>query len=255
MKQKKLRKNFSGIPKSHPRYNSLNTRSLIAEGVKKKVTSMDGLIAHGRGEAFDYLLGEKTNQCAKKAIEAASAMIILAKHPVISVNGNSAMLSAKEIAEMSEASGAAVEVNIFHASVQREKRIKNHLIRNGAKKVLLPDKKFAIKYLESNRRFVNPEGILKADVVFVPLEDGDRAEALIKNRKNVVTIDLNPLSRTARKSTVTIVDNITRAAPLLCKKIIELKNKDKKTLLKIIKNYDNKKNLSESLNYMRKNLP
>ena len=31
---------------------------------------MTGLIAHGRGETFDYLLGEKTNGFAKKAIEA-----------------------------------------------------------------------------------------------------------------------------------------------------------------------------------------
>jgi 4-phosphopantoate--beta-alanine ligase len=33
--------------------------------------------------------------------------------------------------------------------------------------------------------------------------------------KRVITIDLNPLSRTARAADVTIVDELTRALPLL----------------------------------------
>jgi len=52
------------IPKSHPRYESLRTRDLIAGGVEKGIASIHGLIAHGRGEAFDYLIGEKTNDFA-----------------------------------------------------------------------------------------------------------------------------------------------------------------------------------------------
>ncbi|NMC89936.1 MAG: DUF137 domain-containing protein, partial [Methanomicrobiales archaeon] len=47
----------------------------------------------------------------------------------------------------------------------------------------------------------------------VPLEDGDRCEALRAMGKAVVTIDLNPLSRTARTATLTIVDELTRALP------------------------------------------
>ena len=242
------------IPKSHPRYKSLKTRDLIANGIKKGIVSLHGLIAHGRGEAFDYLLGEKTNDFAKKSIEAASALLLLAKHPVISVNGNAAALVPGELAELSILLGAPLEVNIFHASKQREKKIKNHLKRHGAENVLLPDKKCKIKFLESNRRYVNPNGILKADVVFVPLEDGDRAEALIKNGKKVIAIDLNPLSRTAQKATITIVDNITRAMPLLIKAIGKHKQYDKDKLKNILKNSNNKKNLKKSLNYMLQNL-
>jgi len=47
----------------------------------------------------------------------------------------------------------------------------------------------------------------------VPLEDGDRCEALVKMGKTVIALDLNPLSRTARMATLTIVDELTRALP------------------------------------------
>ena len=85
------------IPKSHPRYKSLKTRKLLERGVRDGITSLNGLIAHGRGEAFDYLLGEKTHDFARKAIKASAAMLLLAKRPVISVNGNTAILVPKEL--------------------------------------------------------------------------------------------------------------------------------------------------------------
>lgn len=240
------------IPKSHPRYESLKTRDLIVDGIKKRITSMHGLIAHGRGEAFDYLLGEKTNDFAKKSIEVASAMLLLAKHPVISVNGNTAALVPKELVKLSNLLSCQLEVNLFHTSKQRELKIKNHLKKYGAKQVLLTDKKYKIKFLESNRKYVNPNGILKADIVFVPLEDGDRTEALIRNGKKVVTIDLNPLSRTAQKATITIVDNIIRAMPLLIKTIEKYKKYNKNRLKKIIKEYNNKAALKDVIKTIRK---
>ena len=201
------------VPKSHPRYKSLMAREIIAEGVKKGITSIHGLIAHGRGEAFDYLIGEKTTKAAKKAIDNAAKLLLKAKNPVISVNGNAIALVPKELVQLSKIIPAKLEVNIFHTSKQRELKIENYLIKNGAKEVLLPEK-IKIKYLDSNRKYVNKNGIYKADVVFVPLEDGDRTEALVKNGKKVITIDLNPMSRTAKKATITIVDNIrTRKMP------------------------------------------
>lgn len=243
------------IPKSHPRYGSLKARDLIVDGIKKCITSMHGLIAHGRGEAFDYLLGEKTTDAAKKSIKSAAALLLLAKNPVISVNGNAAVLAPKELAKLSKLVKAPLEINIFHSSKNRELKIKKHLERFGAKNVLLPNKKCKIKFLGSNRRYSNPKGIFKADVVFVPLEDGDRAEALIGNGKKVIAVDLNPLSRTAQKSTITIVDNMTRAMPVLMEQIEKFKKCGMNKLINIIKNYDNKKNLKKSLNYMLQNLP
>lgn len=235
------------IPKSHPRYVSLKTRDLIVEGVKKGITSVHGLIAHGRGEAFDYLLKERTDESAKKAIEAAAALLLAAKKPVISVNGNAAALVPEELVKLSQIIPAKLEVNIFHSENKREIKIKSHLINFGAKEVLLPQKNYKIKYLDSNRKYVNKNGIYKADVVFVPLEDGDRCEALRKNKKKVITVDLNPLSRTSQKANITIVDNIIRAMPLLIKKINHFKKFNKNQLKKIIKNYDNKKTLKEAL--------
>jgi 4-phosphopantoate--beta-alanine ligase len=58
----------------------------------------------------------------------------------------------------------------------------------------------------SDRRMVDPDGIYIADVVLVPLEDGDRTEALVKMGKKVIAIDLNPLSRTSQKASITIVE-------------------------------------------------
>ena len=198
------------------------TREKIVKGVELGITSQHGLIAQGRGEAFDYLIKERTTEKAKKKIKKAAKLLLKAKYPVISVNGNVAVLAPKEVIGLSKLIPAKLEVNIFHKSKEREERIKEWLIKYGAKEVLMPEKPL-IKFIEHNRRFCNPEGIAKADVVFVPLEDGDRCKALIKMKKKVITVDLNPMSRTAKAATVTIVDNITRALPLLIEEIKKLK--------------------------------
>ena len=242
------------IPKNHPRYESLMLREKIVSGAEKGIASLAGLVAHGRGEAFDYLIGEKTTKSAKKSIEAAAVSLLLAKNLVISVNGNTAALVPKELIQLSRLLNAKLEVNIFHPSKKREIKIKNHLIKNGAREVLMPQKNTKVKFISSNRKYVNPDGILKADVVFVPLEDGDRTEALVKNKKKVIVVDLNPLSRSARKATITIVDNITRAVPLLIKTIRQYKKFNEIRLQKIIKDYNNKKILKEALKEISRNL-
>ncbi len=235
---------MTDVPKSHPRYISLKTREMIVKGVEKGITSIHGLIAQGRGEAFDYLIGEKTNDFASEAIEAAAILLVKAKRPVISVNGNVAALVADEVVKLSKAIPAKIEINIFHSSKEREEKIKEHLKENGAYEVFMPKFEY-LKSIDHNRRFVNKEGIAKADVVFVPLEDGDRCEALVREGKKVVTIDLNPISRTAKTATVTIVDNIMRVMPLLIDKVKEFKGKE------ISKEYDNKKILERALDCLR----
>ena len=50
---------MSEIPKSHPRYNSLISRERLVQASKDGLLAESAMIAHGRGEAFDYLLGEK----------------------------------------------------------------------------------------------------------------------------------------------------------------------------------------------------
>lgn len=241
------------IPKSHPRYESLILRERIAKGVEIGITSPAGLAAHGRGEAFDYLIGEKTTESAKRSIRAAAAMLLLAKYPVISVNGNAAALVPKEIITLSKSISAKIEINIFHASKKRESKIKNYLLKNGAKEVLIP-RNAIIRHISSNRKYVNPEGIFKADVVFVPLEDGDRTQALIRNKKKVIVVDLNPMSRSARKATIAIVDNISRAVPLLTQTMNQYKRYNKMQLKKIVSGYNNRKTLKEALKAINRNL-
>jgi 4-phosphopantoate--beta-alanine ligase len=205
------------VPKSHPRYESLRIRDAIVAGVEEGVTSAHGLIAHGRGEAYDYLLGERTHDFAVAAIDAAARLLKRATHPVISVNGNVAALVAADLVALSQALEAPLEVNIFHSSDERERAIRACLQEHGAGEVLMPTREAQLDFIDSNRRFVHPDGIYRADAIFVPLEDGDRCQALRKMGKAVVTVDLNPMSRTSRTASVTIVDNVVRALPLLLK--------------------------------------
>jgi 4-phosphopantoate--beta-alanine ligase len=230
-------------------------REKLVKGFRNGLVAPEGMIAHGRGESFDYLLGERTTKPALKSINAASALFILADFPVLSVNGNTAALCAKEICELNHALEKSVtEVNLFYRTEKREELVANELKKHGLKKVLgVGAKKFAeIPELESNRRKVDPEGIFVADLVFVPLEDGDRTIALKSMGKKVITVDLNPLSRTSISADVSIVDNIVRVIPQLIKQVEHLKkNSTKKELQEIVGCYDNKKALEEGLDIMR----
>ncbi|MDO9097288.1 MAG: 4-phosphopantoate--beta-alanine ligase [Candidatus Methanoperedens sp.] len=234
------------IPKNHPRYESLMTRELIVKGVEKGITSIRGLIAQGRGEAFDYLLGEKTSKNALKAEKVAAATLLLAKKPVISVNGNVAALVPVEIIKLSEIVNAPLEVNLFHRTEERVNKIIEHLRSLSAKKIFTKSDAL-IPGLSHERGKVDSSGIFSADVVLVPLEDGDRCKALVDMGKTVIAIDLNPLSRTAQCATITIVDNITRAIPNISKFAEKLKNTNKNELQKLVNEFDNKKNLANAL--------
>jgi 4-phosphopantoate---beta-alanine ligase len=239
------------IPPDHPRAKSLHTREALVDGHRRGLVVAEGLIAHGRGEAFDYLIGERTTKTAQKAIKAAAAMLLLSKKPVISVNGNAAALCPKETVELARATGAAIEVNLFYRTEERERAIKAELEAHGARNVLGVGARASarIPELQSERRRVDPDGIYSADTVFVPLEDGDRTEALTKMGKNVITIDLNPLSRTAVAAHITIVDNVVRAMPAIAESARDLRSS--KSLKKIVDSFDNKKNLHESEKIIR----
>ncbi len=199
------------IPADHPRYRSLVTRERLARCAQKGIVAWEGLTAHGRGEAFDYLLGERTTGSARLAARIAAAMLLSARHPVISVNGNTAALAAKEIAGLQKATGALVEVNLFHRTGERILMIENLLRDAGADVFSGPAER--LLPLSHDRAWCRREGMYLADVVLVPLEDGDRCEALVGMGKKVIAIDLNPLSRTARAASLTIVDELTRAVP------------------------------------------
>ena len=210
-------------------------------------------MAHGRGEAFDYLIGEKTSRSARNAIKAAAFALISAKRPVISVNGNIAGLCPKEIVDLAKAVNAKIEINLFYSSEKRKQNILKVLKRNGAKEILGVDKQNStrISGLDSARRIVDKNGIYVADVVLVPLEDGDRTMALKKSGKKVITFDLNPLSRTAQTADITIVDNVIRGI----RELIDVCEKMQRRNLRNMP-FDNKKNLAKSIseirNYLKK---
>ena len=235
------------IPKSHPRYLSLQIREKLIDGFNNNLVAKEGLLAHGRGEAFDYLIGEKTTKSAKNAIKAAASMLNQAQKSVISVNGNFAALCPKEIIQLAKITDSKIEVNLFYSSEKRKKVISKILTKSGAKEILGMDKKQStkLKGIDSARRIVDKSGIFSADVVLVPLEDGDRTITLKKAKKKIITFDLNPLSRTAQTADVTIVDNVTQAMKLL----VSESRKSRKQII-----FDNKKNLKSTILEIRKNL-
>ncbi|NHI94328.1 MAG: phosphopantothenate/pantothenate synthetase [Candidatus Lokiarchaeota archaeon] len=238
------------IPEDHPRVLSLKYRHKITDGLEKNVVAKAGLIAHGRGEAFDYLIGEKTIKPAKDAIKAACALLLLSNHPIISVNGNIAALVPKELVELSKVLECALEVNLFYRRPERLIAIEEELKNAGAKEVLGVHEKTELEHLSSKRRIVDPKGIAIADTVLVPLEDGDRTEALKAINKNVIAIDLNPMSRTSIKADITIVDNVVRCIPRMVEVIKDLKKLQRHELELIYKEFNQKKNLKDSLNEM-----
>jgi len=239
------------IPKSHPRAASLHIREKLVQGYRSGLVVEEGLMAHGRGETFDYLIGEKTSKNALKAIKAAAQALVLAKSPVISVNGNFAALCPREIVNLAKTVNAEIEVNLFYVNEKRKRAIANLLRKNGAKKILglNPRSSRKIPKLDSARRVVDKNGIFSADVVLVPLEDGDRTVALKKFGKKVITFDLNPLSRTAQSADITVVDNVIRGMRVL----LDVSKKLKKKNLKPDR-FDNKKNLAQAILVMKNNL-
>ncbi|MEM4257963.1 MAG: 4-phosphopantoate--beta-alanine ligase [Candidatus Thermoplasmatota archaeon] len=242
------------IPLNHPRYHSLMTREKIARGMRAGFVHETGLIAHGRGEAFDYLFGEQTQWFAEHATKTAAACLLCAHHPIISVNGNVAALVANDIVRLSKIIPAGLEVNLFHRTRKRVKKIIRLLHTQGASFVYGLAEDARIPHLDHDRAICDKQGIFSADVILVPLEDGDRCQALRALGKVVITIDLNPLSRTAKTAHITIVDNVTRAVPNLIRFVNELKSTSHEELQVMVSCWDNQKNLQDSLCFLSQRL-
>ncbi|WP_096390658.1 4-phosphopantoate--beta-alanine ligase [Halopenitus persicus] len=232
------------IPEDHPRYESLLTRHRIEAGVDEGITSRQGLIAQGRGEAFDYLLGEETIPSAGDAERAAAAHLLAADHPVLSVNGNVAALVPEAIVELAATTGADIEVNLFNRTTERMERIAAHLRDHGAEEVKGLTADGRIPGLSHERATVDADGIGAADVVLVPLEDGDRAEALGETGKTEIVIDLNPGSRSARAATVPIIDNVLRAVPNITHHARRLADAPPEELAYVIDSFDREEALA-----------
>ena len=245
------------IPDSHPRKSSLMSRQRMVEASRRGLLAESAMIAHGRGEAFDYLLGERTSDSASLAIREAAARLLEADSPIISMNGNSTVLAGAEAIKIAAILGCPVEVNIYYRTERRVESLiselesmKELLVREASDstresivevEILGAEADGRIQGLEGPRALCSARGIERADVVLVPLEDGDRCEALTSLGKQVIAVDLNPLSRTSRKATVTIVDEVSRAFRRL---VSELSENPKST------DWDNDSSLVEALEIM-----
>ena len=251
------------IPDSHPRKASLLARAKLTEAASQGLLAESALIAHGRGEAFDYLLGERTSDSASQAIRETAARLLKAERSVISLNGNTTVLAGEQAIRAAAIIGCPVEVNIYYRTPERMEILIStleNLRLNVANQnpplgwddsqwpdivnsvdILGGDADGRIEGLEGPRSICSSRGIEVADAVLVPLEDGDRCEALVALGKQVLVIDLNPLSRTARMAHVTIVDEVSRAMTELCSALVEEPE---------ISQWDNGKALRDALGIM-----
>ena len=252
---------MAGIPDSHPRKKSLESRQKIVDGNSMGVLADSAMIAHGRGEAFDYLLGEKTTESARAAIRESATRLRNARRPVISVNGNTVVLAGDGAIRLAAVLGCPIEVNIYYRTPSRIKGLISLLEewRFNVSQEDAPDgfdgdwkdsvegvsllggsPNFKIEGLEGPRSNCTREGIGEADTILVPLEDGDRCEALISLGKEILVVDLNPLSRSSRMATVTIVDEVSRAFEGILSYLLD--DSDYRQT-----DWDNRKSLKESL--------
>ena len=237
------------IPKNHPRYESLLLRDKVKNAFLDGYLADSGMIAHGRGETFDYLLGEKTVPAAEEAMKAAVASLLLAEHPVLSVNGNTTALAIDEVIELAKSTDSRIEINLFYRTEERVDKITKLFKDHGYEDILGTnyDDLYYFDKITNPRATASRQGIYVADVILVPLEDGDRAELLKEAGKKIICIDLNPLSRTSKMSDISIVDNVVRAIPEMTRLAREYKNKDEDFLLKIVNDFNNEENLKDSL--------
>jgi len=229
------------IPDSHPRRASLLARQSLVKAAAEGLLADSAMIAHGRGEAFDYLLGETTSDSAMEAIREVAARLLAAERPVISVNGNTVVLAGEELIRVAAVVGCPIEVNLYYRTPERVSGLLGRLSQQRdtvaseaapggwegnwqevveSVSLLGAAADHSISDLEGARAKCCWEGIGQADVVLVPLEDGDRCEALVAAGKQVLVVDLNPLSRTAMTATVTIVDEVSRAASELLGEVV-----------------------------------
>ena len=246
------------VPESHPRYASLMARKMLTDAAAAGMLADSALIAHGRGEAFDYLLGEETCEPARDSIAETAARLQSSEKCVISVNGNTVALAGSQLITCAAILNCPIEVNIYYRTPERMEALLSalHTQRQQAAEqypelaneisnvdILGANPDGRIPNLDGPRANCHSDGILSADTILVPLEDGDRCEALIAMGKTVCVIDLNPLSRTARTATVTIVDELTRCIPILIGLLMDEAGIHRP-------DWDNEKNLQDVINVM-----
>ena len=217
------------------------TRERLADMVARGLVTPTGLISHGRGEAFDYLMGETSTDAALEAERAAAAYLLSAENPVLCVNGNAAALDPQGLIGLAAQVPAKLEVNLFHRTPERMEGLISYLESEGAGRVLGRDPDRRIEGLEHDRALCASEGIFSSDVILVPIEDGDRAEALVAMGKKVISIDLNPLSRTSKAATVPICDEMSRALANISRFVEEMRG-DRETILKTLEDFSNSDN-------------
>ena len=242
---------FAADP-SHPRYDSLLKRHLLESAAQKGMLAGSALIAHGRGEAYDYLIGEKTIETAMTATKHALYRLKIANNPVISVNGNTTALAGEELMKLASLLDCPIEVNIFYRTPERMSVLLNHLEEVKQKfglnvEILGASPDARIPGLEGPRAKCCHNGIFLSDVILVPLEDGDRCEALVAMGKTVIVVDLNPLSRSAKMGSITIVDEITRVGKNLVSMF-----EDQEEVLQLP--FDNDNNLRLTLKHINQSL-
>lgn len=162
-----------------------------------------------------------------------------------------AALVPDEVVELASVVGADIEVNLFNRTDERMAAIAEHLRDHGGTSIKGLAADARIPGLDHERATVDADGIYAADVVLVPLEDGDRAEALAAMGKTEIVVDLNPISRSATAASIPVVDNIIRAVPGMTDHARDLEGTDGTTLRSILDGFDPAATLADAEAHIR----
>ena len=165
------------------------------------------------------------------------------------MNGNAVALAGEQLLVLAQQLNCPVEINIFYRTPERMSALLGRLEsikkeRSIDVEILGAEPNARIPGLKGPRAKCTKEGIIDSDTILVPLEDGDRCEALVAMGKTVIVIDLNPLSRSAKMGTITIVDELTRVVENMLSQFDSIK------MSKTSNTYDNDETLRDALQHI-----
>ena len=134
---------------------------------------------------------QRTTASAAKATREAYARLHAAKHPVISVNGNTVALAGRDLLHLAASLSCPLEVNIFYRTQARMdgliSRLEAWCDEDGLEwRCSAVEPTGASPGWKALERSAMLQASLPRTVVLVPLEDGDRCEALVAMGKTVL---------------------------------------------------------------------
>jgi len=239
------------IPKDHPRYKSLVTREHLAECARTGIVSLEGLTSHGRGEAFDYLLGEKTSESALLAGKDCGGPAPHRKTPGALRERQHRGACGTRNRASPEGKRGARRGQPLPPDTRTGTADRDGSSAMPVRTVFSGRSRSASSRSPTTGPFCRREGCLLPMSCLSRSKTATAARCSVGMGKKVIAIDLNPLSRTAKTATLTVVDEVTRALPEIAQACTALSDGKCRSLVAVM---DNRVFLQEAKEEMARRL-